>query len=406
MAEYKVILPAMGESIMEAQLIKWLREEGDYIKKEEILLEIATDKVDSEVPSPIEGILKKKLAQEGEVIKVGAPFAIMEKKESIKEDPKKHLPLGQEKKQRLDDPLDQDRFFSPLIKNIAQKEGINQKELLRIQGNGKGGRITKEDLIFFLEEKKKSTTTPLIKEEKIEGLDSVPLQERIKMDRTRKIIALHMIESKKISPHVSSFIEADLTNVVLWREKIKKEWKDQKISFMAVFIWAVIKAIKDFPLINSSIEGDDIIIKKEINIGIATALPNGNVIVPVIKQADRYNIRGLNEKVNDLAFRAKAYKLHPEEIQNGTYTITNIGSFGNLMGTPIIHQPQVAILAVGNIEKKPSIIETPQGDSIGIRHKMYLSHSYDHRIIDGAIGCGFLKNVAQYLASFPANTII
>jgi Pyruvate/2-oxoglutarate dehydrogenase complex, dihydrolipoamide acyltransferase (E2) component, and related enzymes len=382
MSEYNLPLPAMGESIAEATIIRWLKEEGDSIKKEDILVEIATDKVDSEIYSPVNGILKKKLFAPNEVAKVGSFIAILETEEKLYLE---NIPVEKNKK----------RFYSPLVRTIAHREGINFYELETIKGTGEKGRITKNDILKYIRIKKNS----IIKNN----------EEVIEMDRMRRITAEHMMKSKNISAHVTSFVEADVTNIVKWREKIKDTFQKntgEKLTLMSVFVECVVKAIKDLPMINISVSGTNIIKKRNIHIGLATALPNGNLIVPVIKNADSYNLVGLIKIINDLIKRAKSNQLKPEEIQGGTYTISNIGSFGNLFGTPIIHQPQVAIMAIGLIQKKLSIIETPEGDLIGIRHKIYLSHSYDHRVIDGVLGGSFAKKVALYLEKFNCYTKI
>ncbi len=432
MADYKLILPAMGEGVMEATVINWLRNVGDSIAEDESVVEIATDKVDSDVPSPVAGKLKEILVNVDGIAKIGEPIAILEVEgevssaepvatpaETSVSQPEASVVAELEKPLQSSESLDvssSDKFFSPLVKSIAQQEGISVAELETIQGSGKEGRVTKEDILKFVKSKKSgsaqpatqatapvSTPTPAKPQPVIvSGEDEI-----IEMDRMRKIIAQNMVQAKQIAPHVTSFIEADVTNIVLWRNKHKDEFlkkNGEKITFMPIFIEAIAKAIKDFPMINVSVNGDQIIKKKNINIGMAAALPSGNLIVPVIKNADQYSLAGLAKQVNDLANRARQNKLKPDEIQGGTYTITNIGSFGNTLGTPIIPQPQVAIMAVGAIVKKPAVVETPQGDVIAIRHKMYLSHAYDHRVVDGALGGGFVQRVAQYLEAFDLNT--
>lgn len=426
MADYKLILPAMGEGVMEATIISWLKNPGDTIEEDDAIVEIATDKVDSEVPSPVSGKLKKILVNEEDIAKIGDVIAIIEVEGEITQDSTESIndsstnEVHEETINELEKPLNQqekqdfstsDKFFSPLVKSIATTEGISLSELEKIQGSGLEGRVTKEDILKFVEDKKSEKTivqTPKTTSPAPTTLTSGE-DEIIEMDRMRKIIAKNMVSAKQIAPHVTSFIEADVTNIVLWRNKNKDDFlkkNGQKITFMPIFIEAIAKAIKDFPMINVSVEGDHIIKKKNINIGMAAALPSGNLIVPVIKNADQYSLSGLATQVNDLANRARQNKLKPEEIQGGTYTITNIGSFGNTLGTPIIPQPQVAIMAVGAIVKKPAVIETPQGDVIGIRHKMYLSHAYDHRVVDGALGGMFVQKVAQYLEEFDLNTPI
>ncbi|HUH34194.1 MAG TPA: dihydrolipoamide acetyltransferase family protein [Moheibacter sp.] len=431
MADYKLILPAMGEGVMEATVISWLKNIGDHIEEDEAVVEIATDKVDSEVPSPVSGILKEILVNVEDVAKIGDAIAIIEVEgagdnsttEPVAEVALKEVP--QETIAALEAPLVEnkaqdfsasDQFFSPLVKSIAQAEGISLQELEQIQGSGMEGRVTKEDILKFVADKKagsaaqpKAAPAATVQPTAVAPAPAVVSggDEIIEMDRMRKIIAKNMLEAKQIAPHVTSFIEADVTNIVLWRNKNKDAFlkkNGEKITFMPIFIQAIAQAIKDFPMINISVSGDQIIVKKNINIGMAAALPSGNLIVPVIKNADQYSLSGLASQVNDLANRARQNKLKPTEIQGGTYTITNIGSFGNTLGTPIIPQPQVAILAVGAIIKKPAVIETPQGDVIAIRHKMYLSHAYDHRVVDGALGGMFVQRVAQYLEAFDLDT--
>lgn len=432
MADYKLILPAMGEGVMEATVINWLKNVGDSIQEDESVVEIATDKVDSDVPSPVAGKLKEILVNVDGIAKIGEAIAILEIEGEGSDDGTATASSTPEVKiepavvAELEKPLQNansfevsssDKFYSPLVKSIAQTEGISVSELDSIQGSGLEGRVTKDDILKFVADKKAgkvaahvaATTSVAVEQPKVQAAPvSISAgDEIIEMDRMRKIIAQNMVAAKQIAPHVTSFIEADVTNIVLWREKHKDEFlkkNGEKITFMPIFIEAIAKAIKDFPMINVSVDGDKIIKKKNINIGMAAALPSGNLIVPVIKNADQYSLAGLAKQVNDLAHRARQNKLKPEEIQGGTYTITNIGSFGNTLGTPIIPQPQVAILAVGAIVKKPAVIETPQGDMIAIRHKMYLSHAYDHRVVDGALGGMFVQRVAQYLEAFDMNT--
>ncbi|WP_185867150.1 dihydrolipoamide acetyltransferase family protein [Blattabacterium cuenoti] len=400
MAEYNLTLPAMGESIAEATIIRWLKEEGDPIKKEDLLVEIATDKVDSEISSPVNGILKKKLFSPNEVAKVGSFIAILETEEKFSLELEDLTIIEKNKK----------RFYSPLVRTIAHREGISFYELETIEGTGDKGRVTKKDILKYIHIKKNRIIIPKYEYDRIlfscnnnKNTNHNQKEEVIEMDRMRRITAEHMMNSKNISAHVTSFVEADVTNIVKWREKIKDTFQKntgEKLTLMSVFVECVVKAIKDHPMINISVNGTNIIKKRNIHIGLATALPNGNLIVPVIKNADSYNLVGLIKIINDLIKRAKSNQLKPEETQGGTYTISNIGSFGNLFGTPIIHQPQVAIMAIGLIQKKLSIIETPDGDIIGIRHKIYLSHSYDHRVIDGVLGGCFAKKVALYLEKF------
>lgn len=398
MSEYNLTLPAMGESIAEATIIRWLKNEGDSIEKEDILVEIATDKVDSEISSPVNGILKKKLFSANEVAKVGSSIAILETEETFKIFPEEDVYAASPCK----------RFYSPLVRTIAHREGISSSELDTIEGTGYKNRVTKKDILKYLHLKKR---TRIISPNYafLSSYNSQNHEEIVEMDRMRKITASHMIESKNISAHVTSFVEADVTNIVKWRDKIKDSFQKntgEKLTLMSVFVECVVKAIKDLPMINISVNGTNIIKKRNIHIGLATALPNGNLIVPVIKDADSYSLGGLIKIINDLIKRARSNQLKPEETQGGTYTISNIGSFGNLFGTPIIHQPQVAIMAIGLIQKKLSIIETPEGDFIGIRHKIYLSHSYDHRVIDGVLGGCFAKKVALYLEKFNCYTKI
>jgi 2-oxoglutarate dehydrogenase E2 component (dihydrolipoamide succinyltransferase) len=437
MAKFDLILPKMGESVAEATIIKWTKNVGDTIDADESVLDIATDKVDSEVPSPVAGKLLEQLFKEGDVVKVGAVIARIETDASVAASssaaPAPAQPAKEEKTaasapgiSQLNEtkPVDtksysnSNKFYSPLVKNIASAEGVSVEELDNIQGTGSEGRVTKNDILKYVEGRKSGAPASAkaaspaaaasYEAPKISAPAVIPSagDEIIEMDRMRKLIADHMVMSKHVSPHVTSFVEADVTNLVRWRDKVKKEFEKregEKITFTPIFIEAVAKAIKDFPMINVSVNGTQIIKKKNINIGMATALPSGNLIVPVIKNADQMNLIGLTKAVNDLANRARINKLSPDEIQGGTFTLTNVGSFGNVMGTPIINQPQVAILAVGAIRKKPAVIETPDGDMIAIRHMMFLSHSYDHRVVDGSLGGQFVRRVADYLESFDAD---
>jgi 2-oxoglutarate dehydrogenase E2 component (dihydrolipoamide succinyltransferase) len=435
----------MGESVAEATIIKWLKKEGDAVKADEPIIEIATDKVDSEVPSPEDGILVKCAVKEGDVVQVGQLIALIQSGSSTSAAAPPVAAVQNnttEQPKALEVPLvpsgavveltpnsDSGRFYSPLVRNIAKNEGVSMHELDSIQGKGQGGRVTKEDLMQFLASR--GQAVPVIKEvgsipatapaSRAEAAPAIPVasppkaksnivigpnDEIVEMDRMRKLIADHMVMSKQTSPHVTSYVEADVTNIVLWREKVKKSFEQKektKITYTPIFMEAIAKAIKDFPGVNVSVDGTQIIKRGDINLGMATALPSGNLIVPVIRNADQLNLVGLAKKVNDLADRARQNKLTPDEITGGTYTITNVGTFGNVMGTPIINQPQVAILAVGAIRKKPAVIETPHGDFIGIRHMMFLSHSYDHRVVDGALGGQFVKRVADYLEAFDIN---
>jgi 2-oxoglutarate dehydrogenase E2 component (dihydrolipoamide succinyltransferase) len=432
MSQTEILMPKMGESVSEATIIKWVKNEGDKVNADETLVEIATDKVDSEIPAPAEGILIKKLCKEGDVIAVGKPIAIISSDAKAVVDVSKTSPTPEIKKQPITpqasvsknapvmvgEPISRfsnsGKFYSPLVRNIAKKEGIAMTELDTISGSGKAGRVTKNDILAYLPARKSNgiqAPTYIQQKPGTNGTASKPLtiganDEIIEMDRMRKLIADHMVMSKQTSPHVTSYVEADVTDLVLWREKVKTSFEKregEKITFTPVFIEAVINAIKDIPMINVSVSGTQIIRHKDINIGMAVALPSGNLIVPVIRNADQKNLLGLTKSVNDLANRARKNKLMPDDTQGGTFTITNVGSFGNIMGTPIINQPQVAILATGIIKKKPVVIETPQGDMIGIRHMMYLSLSYDHRVVDGAMGGTFVKKVADYLESFDIN---
>ena len=429
MGEIKLILPKMGESVAEATITSWLKKEGDKIALDEAVAEIATDKVDSEIPATHEGILKKQLFKVGDIVKVGQAFAIIEvdgsgeqATETAAEVPKAVEPI----KESVPHPVQKiestptlvsksDKFYSPLVRSIAQKEGLSKETLDKIAGSGKEGRVTKDDLFAYLNNKNTSNTATapapiaLVAAETQYKVVSSGEDEIIEMDRMRKLIAEHMVKSKQIAPHVTSFVEIDVTSMVLWREKVKTEFEKKegfKLTFTPLFIEAVAEAIKDFPMVNIQVDGTTIIKKKAINIGMATALPSGNLIVPVIKNADRLNIIGLSEQVGDFSKRARENKLKPDEIQGGTFTITNVGTFGNIMGTPIINQPQVAILSTGVIKKKPVVVETPMGDSIAIRHMMFLSLSYDHRVVDGMLGGSFLRKIGDYLENFDINRVI
>ncbi|WP_316839710.1 dihydrolipoamide acetyltransferase family protein [Pedobacter gandavensis] len=447
MAQYELLLPKMGESVAEATIIKWLKQPGDMIELDDTILEIATDKVDSEVPSPIAGKLIKQLFNEDEVVQVGAVIAIIEtdanaaatpvtEKAIETAVPEEHaeavlaqIPgteqlLSNENAEEVV-AAGSDRFYSPLVKNIAAQENIELKELDGIIGTGAEGRLTKDDLLNYIQQKGAGTakpasaaapaaaptpaspTKPIAPAAKATPAVSVSGgDEIIEMDRMRRLIADHMVMSVQNAPHVTSFVEADVTNMVMWREKVKRNFEkreNEKITFTPIFIEAVTKAIKDFPMINVSVNGTQIIKKRDINIGMAAALPSGNLIVPVIKNADQMNLLGLTKSVNDLAVRARNSKLKPDETQGGTFTLTNVGSFGNVMGTPIINQPQVAILAVGAIKKKPAVLETEYGDVIAIRHMMFLSLSYDHRVVDGSLGGSFVRRVADYLENWDVN---
>ena len=433
MAQVELIMPKMGESVAEATIIKWLKKEGDKIAEDEAVLEIATDKVDSEIPSTAAGILIKHLFNEGDIVQVGTPIAIIStdgaalaenievtspvkniQEISVQQIPEIHKelnPAPAAESSSIEKKSISDKFFSPLVRNIAKVENVSIAELESITGTGAKGRITKNDIIAYIPNKGKKAAIAENKETStvVHNKPSISVNtgdEVIEMDRMRRLISEHMVMSKHTAAHVTSFVEADVTNIVLWREKVKVNFEKregEKLTFTPIFIEALAKAIKDFPMINISLDGTKIIKRKNINIGMATALSSGNLIVPVIKNADTLNLVGLTKQVNDLANRARNGKLSPDDIQGGTYTITNVGSFGNVMGTPIINQPQVAIMAVGVIKKKPAVIETEQGDLIGIRHFMYLSHSYDHRIIDGSLGGQFVRRVADYLEQWDIN---
>jgi len=436
MAIVDLLMPKLGESIVEATILKWLKQPGDAVKQDETVLEIATDKVDSEVPSTAEGVLEEVLFKVNDVVPVGSVIARL--RTAVADKAETYTPPEQPVAQKTFTPEREtiqvpattgnghsnghqavsgaNRFYSPLVLNIAGSEGVSMTELERMPGTGNEGRVTKKDILQYISDKKQGKPLPYqpvfadakqpVKRSanNDEMVNAWPGNtEIIEMDRMRKLIAEHMVRSKHTSPHVTSFTEADVTNLVQWRDKIKQSFEKRegtKITFTPLFIEAIVRCIKKYPLINSSLEGDKIIIKKDINIGMAAALPSGNLIVPVIKNADNLNLVGLTKQVNLLADNARNNKLQPGDIQGGTFTLTNVGTFGSLMGTPIINQPQVAILAVGAIKKRPVVIETKEGDTIGIRHMMYLSMSYDHRIIDGALGATFLSAVAAELQHF------
>ncbi len=451
MALVELVMPKMGESVMEGTILNWLKKPGDRIQQDESVLEVATDKVDTEVPSPFNGILKEIRATQGQVVQVGSAIAIIETdvaQAAVSEPvvpavtPQTTAAPVQQTAPVQKTPVEytapahtsphqgsskNGRFYSPLVLNIARQENISLAEVETIAGTGKDGRVTKNDLFDYIQAKKDGKIAPAKQEQPV--IEQAPQEDKkaaatepayvskpaashggnveiIQMDRMRKMIADRMVESKRISPHVTSFVEADVTNIVYWRNRWKNDFMEHEnvaLTFTPIFIEAVVKAIKDYPMVNISIEDDKIIVKKDINIGIAVALPSGNLIVPVIKNADQLNIVGLTKKVNDLAKRARQNKLTADDLSGGTYTVSNVGSFGNLMGTPIIVQPQAAILALGAVVKKPAVIETPQGDTLGIRHMMFLSHSYDHRVIDGSLGGMFVRRVADYLENFDVN---
>ena len=440
MARVELIMPKMGESVSEATIISWAKEVGENVELDETIVEIATDKVDSEVPSTHEGKLVEKLFKIDDLVKVGQAFAILETEGDdpsntpITQEPKveektivKKEPKEEKKAEASISPLKNtgDRFYSPLVRSMASKENIGIEELDKIPGTGKDGRVSKSDMIKYLENRnKKSTdvketlkssspleTTEQINKETPKTQPSTPIAntEIIEMDRMRKLISAHMTMSKATSAHITSFVEADMTNIVNWRNSVKKDFKareGQNITFTPIIIEAMSKAVKDFPMVNVSVEGTNIHIHKNVNIGMAAALPDGNLIVPVIKECQNRNLIGITKSVNDLATRARAGKLNPDDIQGGTITMTNVGTFGNLMGTPIINQPQVAIMACGIIKKKPVVLETEFGDVIAIRHMMFLSLSYDHRVVDGALGGQFVRKVADYLEQFDTSTIV
>lgn len=467
MALIDMVMPKMGESIMECTIITWLKKPGDRIEADESVLEVATDKVDTEVPAPQNGILKEVLVHDGDVVAIGAPIARIEidvdqqpapattdspdqtpegigdvanvpaetesneVAESARELETSIVAMSSRAPLSTTDPVavagrqskTSARFYSPLVLNIAKEEGVSREELDQITGSGAENRITKKDILAYVIDRAEGrlqdrddvssvaakpagsfAQTPVATSDSSRSVNGQT--DIIQMDRMRKMIAQRMVESKQISPHVSSFVEADMTPIVEWRTRIKDQFKQQtgeNLTYTPILVEAVVKAINDFPLINVSVEGDTILVKKPVNIGMAVALPNGNLIVPVIHNADQYNLIGLTKKVNDLTKRARENKLTADDLAGGTYTISNIGTFGNLMGTPIIVQPQVAIMAFGAIVKKPAVIETPQGDFIGIRQLMFLSHSYDHRVVDGSLGGQFVRRVADYLEKFDIN---
>jgi 2-oxoglutarate dehydrogenase E2 component (dihydrolipoamide succinyltransferase) len=445
MARVELIMPKMGESVSEATVIAWTKEVGDMVELDETIIEIATDKVDSEVPSTHEGTLVEKLFEADDLVQVGQPFAILEVagEDEIASDEVKVDKKIEEPKEIINEPFsakqeDQtiikntgDRFYSPLVRSMATKENISNDELQKIVGSGKDGRVTKSDMISFLENREISSNNEIkIESKQVETIKKVekvvtletPTQksptpsiqntgetEIVEMDRMRKLISAHMTMSKSTSAHITSFVEADMTNIVNWRNSVKEDFKSregQNITFTPIIIEAMAKAVKDFPMINVSVDGTNIHIHKNVNIGMAAALPDGNLIVPVIKECQNRNLVGITKSVNDLASRARGGNLKPDDIQNGTITMTNVGTFGNLMGTPIINQPQVAIMACGVIKKKPVVLETKDGDVIAIRHMMFLSLSYDHRVVDGALGGQFVRRVADYLEQFDTTTIV
>lgn len=451
MAQIEIRLPKMGESVTEATITNWLKNIGDSVNMDEPLVEVATDKVDNELPSEAAGVLIKRLFEKDQVAQVGDVIAIISTdgdSGSASENPAKEVSTPSVSSEEITKTIEtavsyangssdiiekngpSGKFYSPLVRSIAEKENISIAELETVSGSGQDGRVTKKDILSYLQNRSNNLTTIPTKTDTatsapttapevstqmgggtIAGIKEPvvtvnPGDEIVEMDRMRKLIADHMVMSVHVSPHVTSYVEADVTNIVNWRNKVKKDFEKREgesITFTPIFMEAIVKAIKDFPMVNVSVSGTNIIIRKDINIGMATALPSGNLIVPVIKNADRLNLTGLAKSVNEMANKARGNKLKPEDIQGGTYTVTNVGTFGNVMGTPIINQPQVAILALGAIRKVPAVIETPDGDFIGIRQKMFLSHSYDHRVVDGALGGQFVRRVADYLEQFDVN---
>ena len=455
MSKFELKLPKMGESVAEATITTWLKEVGDTIEADEAVFEIATDKVDSEVPSEVDGVLIEKLFEVDDVVQVGQTIAIIEvdvpdaasaevkntqSESKIEEEIPAETAMVHEVEKSVADAKTHaepvissaDRFYSPLVKNIAKKEGIDQHELDQVNGTGKEARVTKDDILNYIENRGKAApkvevpqveTPNIVETAKAEPTKTEPVKSKesketkdttvvsggdeiIAMTRMGKMIAHHMVDSVQTSAHVQSFIEADVTNIWNWRNKVKKDFfkrEGENLTFTPIFMEAVAKAIRDYPMINISVEGDNIIKKKRINLGMAAALGDGNLIVPVIKDADQLNLMGMTKKVNDLATRARENKLKPDDIQGGTYTVTNVGTFGSIMGTPIINQPQVAILALGAIRKVPAVVETPDGDFIAIRYRMFLSHSYDHRVVNGALGGQFVKAVKDYLEAWDVN---
>ncbi len=446
MAQVELIMPKMGESIMEATILKWVKQVGDTVEEDETILEIATDKVDSEVPSPVDGTIKEIYFEEDETVEIGKVIALIategeeaspKASPSVKEEAEEPAPTEEPSGNGVEQPAQQpvpaaasgeaiertdsnNRFYSPLVRTIAEKENISMAELEQIAGSGLQGRVTKKDILAYVEQREsepQATEIPKANVGTTIHQESAPKRpapqpdpaaagdnvEIIEMGRMRRLIADHMVNSKKTSPHVTSFVEVDVTNIVNWRNKMKKAFQErhgEKITFTPIFVEAVAKAIRDFPMVNISVDGQKIVRKKDINIGMATALPSGNLIVPVIKNADHLNLTGLAKRVNSLAAQARANKLGADDIQGGTFTLTNVGTFGNVMGTPIINQPQVAILATGAIRKKPAVVETEYGDLIAVRHMMFLSLSYDHRVVDGYLGGSFLRRIGDYLEGF------
>ena len=423
MAKFELKLPKMGESVAEATVTNWLKNIGDTIEADEPVLEIATDKVDSEVPSEVDGVLVEILFNTDDVVQVGQTMAIIETNSDASSEPTQSTTQETESVKQVAATVTaakdtvaaavvvsstQGRFYSPLVKKMAQKENILQAELDTIPGTGKDGRVSKNDMLAYIKNRGASTVVskPVAAPTQAAPVSVNGGDEIIEMTRMGKLIAHHMVASVQTSAHVQSFIEADVTNIWNWRKKVKASFisrEGENLTFTPIFMEAVAKALKDFPMMNIALDGDNIIKRKNINLGMAAALPGGNLIVPVIKNADQLNLVGMTKAVNDLAARARDNKLKPDDIQGGTYTVTNVGTFGSIMGTPIINQPQVGILALGAIRKVPAVIETPDGDFIGIRYKMFLSHSYDHRVVNGALGGQFVKAVADYLEAWDVN---
>ncbi len=449
MSKFEIVMPKLGESIQEGTITKWFVKEGDTIEEDDMLFEVATDKVDSEIPSPVDGVIKEILHPVDSLVPVGEIVAIINMEGEEEEETAETVESGRKpvektltenEKTKPEKPAEKEidkggtsveksrdmsnRFYSPLVKTIAKEENISLEELETIEGSGANGRVQKKDILNYIERKKKgeiaetkpeaqavSSAQPAAASERKAAppVTAGPGDEVVQMDRVRKMIADHMIMSKSVSPHVTSVIEADVTNLVQWRNKNKTAFQEkygEKITFMPFFIEATASALAEFPQVNSSVDGDKIILRKRINVGIAVAKPDGNLIVPVVKDAEQKNLVGITKELNRLADAARANKLTPDEIQGGTFSITNFGTFKNIIGTPIINQPQVAILATGNIEKKPAVLETPTGDVIAIRHKMFLSLSYDHRVVDGALGGAFLHKIAETLEKFDINRSI
>jgi 2-oxoglutarate dehydrogenase E2 component (dihydrolipoamide succinyltransferase) len=452
MAQIELVMPKMGESITEATILSWKKKVGDKVEQDETILEIATDKVDSEVPSPCSGVIAQILFEENAVVAVGKVIAMISTEANAEVQPSPSIatppttpkveqpqPVATPQPQpmtatasngssqsktvavELPKPSEGGKFYSPLVRTIAKEENVSVLELENIAGSGQGGRVTKSDILDFVQLKKSSPQVaviappqyqeaPPLKIESVKPTASVSGNvEIVEMDRMRKLIADHMVMSLQVSPHVTSFVEADVTNLVNWRNRVKGDFQKkygENITFTPIFIEAVCKALREFPMVNASVNGSQIIIKKDLNIGMAAALPSGNLIVPVLKNADNLNLVGLTKTVNDLATRARANQLKPDEVQGGTFTLTNVGIFGNVMGTPIINQPQVAIMAMGAIRKKPAVLETEFGDVIAVRQMMFLSMSYDHRIVDGMMGGSFIRKVADYLEQFDVNRSI